>query len=271
MEQAVRSMTELYNEPQYELGCSFSSEDYEQIQCDWYNSSIGHLDYYDCPECKNKGYIAKLNQDGFMVKARCSCMTIRDARENLERSGLKFMSVNNTFERYVASFPWQEHAKNKAMAYVKYSGDKWLFMAGQSGCGKTHLCTAVCTELINQGHGLRYVMWRNILHELEGLKYKWELYQTKIKELQNIEIIYIDDFLKSIDKRQIESELNYAYEIINARYLANKKTIISTELHMEDILRLDTATGSRITEKSSGWMIQIKNDPGRNYRLGESK
>lgn len=267
MQQIAQFMTDSSDTERFKAGRNFTSEDYEKIQCEWYNGTIGNLGYYDCPECKNKGYRAILSPDGFMMKVKCSCMKIRESMENLENSGLKNMAERYTFDRFSTSQEWQKNAKARVMDYAENGGNKWLFVAGQSGSGKTHLCTAVCTYLISKGCELRYVMWRDVFHELEGLKYKTEAYQARLKELQNIEVLYIDDFLKSKDKRQLDNELNYAYEIINSRYVSAKKTIISTELHSTDIIALDKALGGRIVENSAGYMIQIKNEPDRNYRL----
>ena len=44
-----------------------TDEEYEQWKADVYNSGIGDLnekDGYDCPECKNKGFIAEVKDCG---------------------------------------------------------------------------------------------------------------------------------------------------------------------------------------------------------------
>ena len=39
---------------------------------------------------------------------------------------------------------------------------------GQSGSGKTHICTAICTRFISCGRSVRYKVWRNLFHELQS-------------------------------------------------------------------------------------------------------
>ncbi len=244
-----------------------SRKEYEKWQCDVANNVVGNLTGYDCTECRNRGYFTRLDEYGNQVVAECRCMKIRRAKSRLERSGLAETAEKSTFRTFETPEEWQKTIKLTAMDYAKNNGGKWLFMAGQSGCGKTHLCTAVCTYLINQGHDVRYVLWRDLLHELEGMRFKNEEYSQKMYWLKTIEILYIDDFMKSIGNKPSETEMNYAYEVINARYTAKKTTIISSELLKNDLYKFDSALAGRIFERTGEFIIQISADDGKNYRL----
>ena len=242
-----------------------------QWQCDTYNASQGDLQGYDCPECLNRGYFELIRDDTSFMR-ECRCMKIRRNLERLKKAGFIGQSERFTFENYRASSEWQKKAKATAERYVNENPDKWLFFGGQSGCGKTHLCTAVCMELIRQEHDVKYVQWRDIVHYLEANRFKEEKYSSKITELKDIEILYIDDFLKTTHKIRekpapSETEMNIAYEIINARVVSGNKTIISSEMHVRDISCLDEATGGRISENSEGFQIQINYQENRNYRF----
>lgn len=248
--------------------------EYLKWQCDNYNHLTGNLnesDGCDCPECLNKGYISIIKDDT-IVQRRCRCMTKRTGFLRLKKSGLGELAQRCTFDSYDTPEEWQKRAKSKAMQYVSEDNKKWLFFGGQSGCGKTHLCTAVCVELINLGHDVKYVLWRDLIHYLEGNRFDNEKYNSKIQELQNIDALYIDDFLKTTRRADgriapSESELNSAYEIISMRAISGKKTIISSELHISDISALDEATGGRIAKNSNGFQIQVKFDKKRNFRF----
>lgn len=248
-----------------------NSQEFMQWQCDVYNREKGDLEGYNCPECLNRGYFQAVKDD-VIVKSECRCMKIRRNILMLKNSGFSGISQRCTFESYKTPEEWQKRAKDKAMRYVAENHGRWLFFGGQSGVGKTHLCTAVCMELINREQDVKYVLWRDIVHCLEGNRFKEERYNSKIAELQNIEILYIDDFLKTARKangrpQPSENELNTAYEIINARIISGKKTIISSELNIAEISALDEATGGRISEQSEGFQIQIKNEKNRNFRF----
>lgn len=247
--------------------------EYLKWQCDNFNrTAVVSEDGTDCPECLNRGYISVIKDD-VIVQRECRCMITRRGFLKMKSAGFGKIAEKYTFDRYVTREEWQKHAKEKAMKYVSKNPDKWLFFGGQSGCGKTHLCTAVCMELINQRHDVLYVLWRDLVHYMEQNRFEGANYNAKMRELQDIEVLYIDDFLKTTHKDQYgklkpsETELNTAYEIVNSRIIAGKKTIISSELHIKDISVLDEATGGRISEASENWQIMLNYDKTRNFRF----
>ena len=243
-----------------------------QWQCDAYNKTKGNFDDgYDCPDCLNRGYFLAIKDD-VIVQSECKCMSIRRSLIRLKNSGLGDIARQYTFDAYETRSEWQKKAKAKAERYVAENPEKWLFCGGQSGCGKTHLCTAVCMELINQGHDVKYILWRDIVHSTEQNRFNEGNFRKKFQEMQNVEILYIDDFLKTTHRVNgkivpSETELNTAYEIINSRVISGKKTIISSELHINDISQLDEATGGRISAASKGFQIQINFEANRNSRF----
>ena len=110
----------------------------------------GNLPYINCDICKNKGYIAELDTDLNEIRVECKCMSKRKSIKNLELSGLGNLIKKYTFNAYETSKPWQSEIKKKALLFTENSGDSWFYAAGQSGSGKTHICTAICTSLMKQ-------------------------------------------------------------------------------------------------------------------------
>lgn len=173
-----------------------------------------------------------------------------------------------TFNAYETSAAWQLEIKKKALLFTQNSEDAWFYAAGQSGSGKTHICTAICTRFISTSRSVRYKVWRNLFHELQSNQFDETGYKNKFKSICDTDILYIDDFLKSnSNNSKFSDELNFAFEIINSRYNANKKTIISSELLISDLNKYDSALAGRIAEKSAGFTIQIQKDDNKNYRL----
>lgn len=256
-------------------------DDYEQMRCDWYNATEGNLTGYDCRKCKNRGYIAVVS-DGYQLLKECECMKIRKSRANIAQSGLSDALASMTFDRYVCTEPWQTRAKATAMHYANKQDGRWLYMAGQSGAGKTHLCTAVCGVLLERGLSVRYEMWRILYREMQ----RFDTRDRKFQQLSECDVLYIDDFLKSAaikseegksdgekanqkaqPDKDVQRELNIAFEIINERYARKKPTIISSEIHLSDLFGLDAALAGRIRERCGGFVAQISNGNDRNYRL----
>lgn len=271
-----------------ELSCN-SAETPEQRQeriakqkCEMMNKTKGNLneiDGYDCPLCNNRGghYEAQLH-NGFWYETfvYCKCRKIRNALSRLKQSGLKEVVHKYTFDNFEATEPWQQALKKASMDYCTNGNGKWLFIGGQSGCGKTHLCTAVAIKLLKKGYQTKYMLWREEAVKLKAAVNDAEEYSKMITEIKEAEVLYIDDLFKTgkdADGRTQQptpADINLAFEIINHRY-NNKKlfTIISSECSLTDILNIDEAIGGRIAEMAveHGYGFSVKNDKKRNYRL----
>ncbi|MBR1527765.1 MAG: ATP-binding protein [Oscillospiraceae bacterium] len=242
----------------------FNPAAFAEQQVEWENERIGTLTGYDCPECKNRGHSAFLSDDNSMVLRECKCLKIRQNIRNIEESGLKYLLERCKFDNFNTAENWQKFAKQQAMQYAD-NPVSWLYVAGQSGAGKTHLCTAICDKLLKAGRKVKYDLWRELFHSMEQRRFDESGYFRLLDEIKNTDVLYIDDFLKSPDKTKVMSMLDSAFEIINARYNVDGITIISSEMFIEDIETIDEATAGRIRQKSK--FIQIKKESGRNYRI----
>lgn len=246
---------------------------YAQMRCDWYNATVGNLTGIDCKKCLNKGYIAKLNEDNVEIHAECECMKVRDNISALKKSGLEGLLDRYTFNGYEVTTDWQRRMRAACEIYAQRADKEWLFLSGVSGSGKTHLCTAVCKYLISQGKEVKYILWFDIVHKLEGLRYKHEEREKYLSEISCAEVLYIDDFLKSpkdtdgTAKPPTATELRYAYEILNNRYNGNRRTILSSEWQLQEINGFDTAVAGRIKERAEKYVIQVQRGDDRNYRM----
>ena len=241
-----------------------------QKRAETYNSMAGSLSGYDCPKCKNRGSIMYAREDGTDYTVPCSCMKIRSSIRKLKQSGLQTRVKHCTFEKFQVRESWQKAILNAARAYSE-NPEGWLLLSGQSGCGKTHLCTAICRIRLLKGQQVRYLSWRE---ELPVLK-NWddgERRERTMEELQQAELLYIDDFLKTGSggqdgPRPTAADLGLGFEILNSRYNSDLPTLISTEFTPEEILSMDEALGSRIVEKAGDHILVVAKKPGRNYRL----
>lgn len=242
--------------------------DFLRMQVAWRNERIGDLPYVNCPQCRNRGFYAELKENGEIIEHECSCMKQRICAANIERSGLGRLLNSCTFQSFRTCEPWQANALQRAMQFAE-SPDGWLYIAGQSGAGKTHLCTAICRTLLENGMEVQYVLWRELLHELEGLRFHAADYRSRLDRIKAVPVLYIDDFLKGLDMNGLKKSMDYAFEVINARYNGDGITLLSSELYLTDVTAMDPATGGRITERAKGHIVQIKNDIGRNYRVKE--
>lgn len=219
------------------------------------------LDNMDCPICGNTGWIMRTDDDGIQWSRECECMPIRRSIRRINGSGLQDMVKRYSFDNYETPTPKHELIKKKAKEFTAI-GTECFVIVGRSGSGKTHICTAICNELMASGWNLKYMMWRTEAAELKAMINEREEYKRRINQLRNVPVLYIDDFWKGTVS---EADINLAFTILNERYNgSNKKTIISTELTMEKILEKDEAIGGRIAERAKGFIIQA---PDENWRL----
>ena len=274
---------------QYDIEC-------EQRKVDNYNNTPGNLkdgytadtaqgkntpiagDGYDCKLCLNRG-----NTMGFKVDSNggiyeyvtpCRCMEIRQSIWRLRQSGLEKSIKENTFKRFEATEPWQKAMLDMANRYLSegVKAGRWLYMGGQPGCGKTHICTAVAGRLLYE-RPLLYVVWPQISKRLKAIVNDAENYEKEMSRLQTVDVLYIDDMLKPVTNEHGEvtqpsgPDKKLAFDLINYRYVNKLPTIISSEWHIADLSDMDEATGSRIAERSDGFCLDISRDRHRNHRL----
>ena len=245
----------------------YDEKSFMQMRVDGFNSSTGALnkqDGYECTICKNKGVVARLvtNERGCRYSQKiffCKCRPVRESIRRMKQSGLESLLQKYRFENFIAAEEWQRNIKGKAERFAAEPG-LTFFVGGQSGSGKTHLCTAIARELLYAGRELRYILWRD-----ESIKLKASI--SDDGKYQSL----IDDFLKvpigRDESKPTSADLALALEIINNRYNAKKTTILSSEWNIKDIINFDEALGGRIYEMcGSEYCLNIKKDRKRNYR-----
>ena len=234
-------------------------------------------DGYDCPLCLNRGdTLALVERNGtlYEVATECKCMTVRRSIWRMRQSGLENSIRENTFKRFEAREPWQRKMLDMALRYVAegWKDGRWLFIGGQPGSGKTHICTAIAGKLLYE-KPLLYVVWPQISKKLKALVTDAEEYEQEINKVETVHVLYIDDLFKPVMGDNGEklpptpADVKLAFEIINYRYINRLPTIISCEWQIGELADIDEATGSRIAERSRDYCMAIGRDKARNYRL----
>ena len=215
---------------------------------------------YDCPDCNNTGAITR-NVDGQLFTRECRCMAIRRSLRRIRNSGMTDMLSRYTFDNYDTPDQTRQKIKKQAERYA--SAEKgWFYIFGKSGSGKTHLCTAICSKMINAGVEVYYMSWRDESVNLKSCVNDTEVYEEKMRKLKTVPVLYIDDFFKG---NPSDADVKLAFEIMNARYNDTAlRTIISSEMDMKQLLSTDEALGGRIYERARGYVIAA---PNENWRL----
>lgn len=247
-----------------------------------YNAGRGSLhleDGYNCKLCKNKGQVSYVGEnDAFGYPAEyirpCECWKIRNAIRSLYRSGLKDMTKKCTFDRYKAEESWQQTIKGKALGFCQETRGVWFYIGGQSGAGKSHICTAMTVQLIRQGKAARYMVWRDEVPRIKALVNEPDQYAAIMKELKETDVLYIDDLFKDGKdefgqyKQPTAADVKLAFEIINYRYNNPALvTIVSSERTMAELDAIDEAVAGRIKERAEEYCISLARDRKKNWRM----
>lgn len=253
-----------------QIGTTFpalSPSEYEAMRAEWANSTTGNLLGVDCPICRNRGFVFRYDAKGGQICVECDCMTKRRALDRIKRSGLGDALKKCTFEAFQTAESWQCSMKDKAQDFVQNYSGNWFAVLGSSGAGKTHICTAICGELINAGLEVVYMRWRDDGAKLKALVNDGVEYEREIKPFKTAKVLYIDDLFKTQTGREVsQGDVNLAFELLNFRYSNHDLiTIISSERTMKQLLSIDEATGSRIFERAKEYCVCLEGN--KNFRL----
>lgn len=224
----------------------------------------------DCPVCGNKGVLLSWDRENQVRTARtCICEKSRASLRRLEKSGVCADWRNKTIDRFAASNEWQQVLKSKVSAYITDTRRGWLFVSGQSGCGKTHLCTAAFVSLVQAGLSGHYKRWSDLMQEMDAAYYTREEYEKLTKPLLTCRVLYLDDLFKSQNNASVSNRaFDHTLRILDARYQNPELlTILSTEWTLDRLIAFDEALGGRIAERCGKYIVQVAAVDGRNYRL----
>ena len=206
-----------------------------------------------------------VEENGALRFQRRKCQSIRDAMGAMDRSGIPPDALAAcTWENWKTPETWQKRALDMAQDYVQQiaAGDSsWFIICGTPGCGKTTLCTTIFRAIVEGGKPGLYVSWREFARRAKAVGNDRDDFREETEPLKNTPLLYLDDFWKGEIR---PADVHLAFELINARYISKKPTILSSENTLEAILRGDEAIGSRLFEMAGGYYMDCSR--ARNWR-----
>lgn len=224
---------------------------------------------YKCPICKDKKVIYT-QKDGYSYARDCICVKKERWIKRLKRQNLLDRYNHDTFENFKIINKELENAVNIAKAYSKDYKNKSLMILGKSGTGKTHLALSTLKEIVkNEIKSINpvypdIVFFSDLIQKLKDS----QSYTSNFSEFEILdrykksEVLFIDDFLKFAKD---ERTLGWMFNLITSRYNERKSTIVTSELFLPQIIQLDQALGTRLTEMANGkYLIQLNT---RNMRI----
>lgn len=227
------------------------------------------IDGIECPICKNKGIVAKIITNGYGEEIQieqCKCHKRRVLAKLAIDSGLGGY-LRKEINDFKCNDTWQSNLRKKAADFCSKEGstNTWFIACGQSGCGKTLLCSIIANHLLNKyEREVLYITWTDFISKLKRDMMGNETNEVSqyLDKIKNVDVLFIDELLKTYN----DTDLKYIIEIINYRYNNNLKTLITSEKLITELLDIDEATFSRVVEKCGSYILNVPKDPAKNYR-----
>lgn len=201
---------------------------------------------YTCKICNDKG---------FNNGKKCVCLSTLEKEFALSELNDALPIDSSGFENFSTSFyPPEcreqmtdifEFCKAYSAAFNKKSGS--ILMTGNTGLGKTHLSLSIVKNAVEKGFNAAYGSAQNFLSKIENEHFSRGDERTDTLDmLINADLLIFDDLGTEFSSPYINSTI---YSIINTRLLAQKPTVISTNLTLED---MRNRYGDRILSRIMG-------------------
>lgn len=194
--------------------------------------------HYDCNSCQDTG---------FMGDKPCKCFKQNLINMAYEQSNLKDILAFENFSNFNFSYYSPERESNMSrsprknmeniyqasVGFVeKFETEKSnLLFYGPTGLGKTFLCNCIAKELLDNGYNVLYLTAIELFKLFDEARFHREDMPLESKNildtLNTVDLLIIDDLGTEFGNSFTAPDL---FGVLNNRYLAQKSTIISTNL-----------------------------------------
>jgi len=193
----------------------------------------------------------KCNDTGYIKSKICDCLIEFYKEEQKESLSNLFKLGHETFSNFKLSYyddtlPETGVSPRKSMELVyetciEYArkfgkNSRNLFFNGNTGLGKTYLSACIARVVSENGYSVVYDMAGSIFSKFEDAKFSrtenTEERRNDIKRYLECDFLIIDDLGTEMTTAFTVSAL---YEIINTRLVTSKKTLVSSNLTLNEL------------------------------------
>ncbi len=220
---------------------------------------------YDCPDCKDTGYIGNQKCHCFqkaIIELLYSQSNLQDIlkRENFDTFSFSYYSDNHMDPvTGRSSLATVKNAYLVAKDFVDTFGKDFrnLFLYGDTGVGKTFLSNCIAKELIDKAFSVIYMTSFEFFNTMAKSKFEKDAAAEMMCEhIFDCDLLIIDDLGTELANSFTISQL---FLCLNERLLKKRSTIISTNLSLDSIVDIySERTFSRIT--SNYTMLKLTGD-----------
>lgn len=224
---------------------------------------------YECPDCKDTGYIGR---------TRCHCF--RQAAIDLiyTQSNLKEILPEENFSKFSLEYYSEEDidpisglsardCARKAEQACRQFADSFeeqggnLLLFGNTGLGKTFLSHCIAKELLDHGHSVIYFSAQQFFDILADHAFHHDSgNMTDYDNIFDCDLLIIDDLGTELPNALTVSQF---FACLNDRIMHRRSTMISTNLTLKEIDQIySERISSRITDN-----FRLLNLHGRDIRI----
>ncbi|WP_048893975.1 ATP-binding protein [Dehalococcoides mccartyi] len=157
-------------------------------------------------------------------------------------------------------------AYNLALEFSR-NPESWLVFQGETGCGKTHLASAIVNERYRQGKPAMFVVVPEFLDHLRSTfsPESKTSYDQMFDAVKNAKLLVLDDFGEQSSTPWAQEKL---YQVINYRYNRRLATVITTRCQLSEI---EIAISSRFVDPQISMVFNITAPNFRCDSTGQQK
>ena len=200
-----------------------------------------------CPKC---------NDTGWRGAVMCQCLKNLCAQEQIKELSKLLDLGEQSFDTFsldvYSPSPWRgsgisprenmEMVSEICLNYAQKFGRFYfnnLFLSGAPGLGKTFLSACIARTVSENGFSVVYDTAVNIFSRFEDKKFSRDAEDTReardeTRRYLSCDLLILDDLGSEMTTPFVQSAL---YTLINSRLTADRRTVISSNLSMEDVRR----------------------------------
>lgn len=218
---------------------------------------------YDCPDCKDTGYINGTKCHCFKQASIDMLYTQSNLREILKTENFSTFTLEYYDNKEINPITGKTQMINMTeihdvcRSFVANFGREFenLFFYGDTGVGKTFLSHCIAKELLDRSFSVIYLSAIELFDLFSRMTFSDDTPEESNELLQFItecDLLIIDDLGTELTNSFTNSKLFFC---LNTRYLHRKSTIISTNLTLD---RLNDTYSERIFSRISSNYTLLK-------------
>lgn len=210
---------------------------------------------YEADALDDKPGCSACNDSGWAGTEMCSCLKELCAKEQMKAlTALLNLTEEQSFDKLrldvYSDALWQgesrsprEHMKRVVAACEGFARQfpnyplKNLLLSGGTGLGKTFLSGCIAREVSERGYSVVYDTAINLFSAFETRKFTRDAAEERqarddTRRYLSCDLLILDDLGSELTTPLVQTTL---YEVVNSRLQADKRTIISSNLSMDQI------------------------------------